>query len=153
VRRTIDELYAEACARLDRLEPRHAFAEVRAGALTVDIRTPDARRATGAVPGSLHIPRTVLEWRVDPDSQWRNPYVGGLETRLILLCDHGFSSALAAAGLRDIGFARATDVVGGFAAWLAAGLPVVPARELAADELPGLGPPEQTFETPSHAPA
>ncbi|HZO49642.1 MAG TPA: rhodanese-like domain-containing protein, partial [Gaiellaceae bacterium] len=129
MRRSIDDVYAAACARLDRLDPRSALAEAEAGALVVDIRAQDARRVTGTVPGSLHIPRTVLEWRVDPDSAWRNPHVRGLDARLILICDHGRSSALAAAGLRELGFARATDVAGGFEAWLAARLPVVPARE------------------------
>jgi rhodanese-related sulfurtransferase len=66
----------------------------------------------------------VLEWRVDPHSTWRNPAVGGLETRLVLMCADGWSSSLAVASLRRLGFAGATDVVGGFRAWAAAGLPV-----------------------------
>jgi len=146
-------VYADACARLDRLDPRRALAEAEAGALVVDIRAADARRGTGTVPGSLHIPRTVLEWRVDPESPWRNPHVGGLDARLILICDHGCSSALAAVSLRELGFSRATDVAGGFEAWLAAGLPVVPAREAPPGEIPGLGPPDQPLPAPTHASA
>ena len=79
------------------------------------------------VPGSLQIPRTVLEWRLDPDSAWRSPHAPALDEPVILLCDHGESSSLAAATLVELGFTKAGDVVGGFAAWAAAGLPVVPA--------------------------
>jgi len=84
----------------------------------------------------------VLEWRLDPDSPWRNPRVGGLDARLILLCDHGCSSALAAATLVDLGFERVADVAGGFEAWQAAGLPVVRPRDPVAGELPGAGLPD-----------
>jgi Rhodanese-like domain len=69
------------------------------------------------VPGSLHIPRTVLEWRLDPDSAWRNPHAGGLDQELVLICDHGCSSLLAAATPADLGFTRVGDIIGGFAAW------------------------------------
>jgi rhodanese-related sulfurtransferase len=126
-RRTLEDIYAEACARLDRVTPSQAQAEMQAGAVLIDVRTPDNRERDGIVPGSLHIPRTVLEWRLDVDSPWRNPHVGGLDTRLIVFCDHGYSSALAAATLREIGFERATDLAGGFAAWREAGLPVADA--------------------------
>lgn len=90
--------------------------------------------------GSLHIPRTVLEWRLDPDSEWRSPHAPGLDERVIVLCDHGESSSLAAATLVELGFTRAGDVVGGFAAWIEAGLPVVPAPPETAGP-PGLMPP------------
>jgi rhodanese-related sulfurtransferase len=126
-RRTLDDLLAVARARIDRLDPHEALAAVEAGALLVDIRSQDARDRDGVVPGALHLPRTVLEWRVDPDSPSRDARVGGLDARLILLCDHGYSSSLAAATLVELGFARAGDVVGGFEAWRAAGLPVVQA--------------------------
>ena len=121
---TLEELLAAACARISRLEPRDAFAAAASGALIIDIRSHDARRDDGIVPGSLHIPRTVLEWRVAPGGEFRNPHVGGLEQRLVLLCDHGCSSALAAATLVDLGFASAGDVIGGFVAWQETGLPV-----------------------------
>ncbi len=84
------------------------------------------------------MPLSVLQWRVDPDSDWRNPHVGGLDTRLILICDHGESSSLAAASLRELGFTRAGDVIGGLEAWLAAGLPVTEAPP-AGGGLPGRG--------------
>jgi rhodanese-related sulfurtransferase len=92
------------------------------------------------VPGSLLIPRTVLEWRLAADSEWRSPHAPGLDEQVIVLCDHGESSSLAAASLVALGFTRAGDVVGGFAAWVAAGLPVVPAPP-AGNGLPGMSPP------------
>lgn len=141
-RRTIDDAYAEACARLDRLTPAQASMEAAAGALVVDIRTPDNRRRDGIVPGSMHIPRTVLEWRVDIDSPWRNPHLAGVDQRLILLCDHGYSSALAASSLRDLGFERTTDVIGGFEAWRAEGLPTRGCPRRRPGGLEGAGPPD-----------
>ena len=141
-RTTVAQLFEEACVRIERLEPVDAHLEAQNGALIVDIRDADARRRDGIVPCSLHIPRTVLEWRVDPESEWRNPYVGALDTKLILLCDHGYSSALAASALVALGFSSAADVVGGFEAWRTAGLPVGAARDRSGEVLPGLGPPD-----------
>jgi rhodanese-related sulfurtransferase len=143
-RRTIDELYAEAAARIERLEPAAALAAQGEGAVLVDIRSDSARERDGIVPGSLHLPRTVLEWRLDPASAWRSPHAPGLDERVVVLCDHGFSSVLASAVLADLGFARAGDVVGGFAAWHAAGLPVssIAARRRGSDEPTGMGPPD-----------
>jgi rhodanese-related sulfurtransferase len=120
-RRTLDDLLREARALIERLEPAEAWAATEQGALIVDTRVD---RTAGIVPGSLHVPLSVLQWRVAPESAWRNPHVGGLDTHLILICDQGESSSLAAASLRELGFTRVGDVVGGFEAWLAAGLPV-----------------------------
>ncbi len=125
-RRTLDDLLAAARARIERLEPTAAFTAVEQGALLIDIRADVDRERDGIVPGSLHIPRAVLEWRLAPDSAWRSPHVGGLDDRIVLLCDHGCSSVFAAASLVDLGFGRTGDVVGGFAAWCAAGLPTMP---------------------------
>jgi rhodanese-related sulfurtransferase len=143
-RRTLAELLAEAEERIERLDPADAAAALREGALLVDIRSAEDRERDGIVPGSLHVPRTVLEWRLDPDGVWRTPHVVGLDDRLLLICDHGCSSVLAAAALVDLGYARAGDVVGGFAAWRDAGLPVrpAPARRRGPEELPGMGQPE-----------
>ncbi len=112
------------------------------GALLVDIRSDLARERAGIVPGSLHIPRTVLEWRVAPDSAWRNPAIPLSGQQLVLICDHGCSSALAAATLVELGYGSAGDVIGGFAAWSEAGLPVdtAPPPRLPG-ELPGMGTP------------
>jgi rhodanese-related sulfurtransferase len=142
-RRTLDELIAEARARIDRLTPAEAQAAVDEGGLIVDIRSADARGRDGIVPGSIHVPRTVLEWRLEPDGAWRNPHVAGVERRLVVLCDHGYSSIFAAAILVELGYARTGDVVGGFEAWVAAGLPVAPApADHEAAELPGMGGPD-----------
>jgi rhodanese-related sulfurtransferase len=139
--RTLGELYAAACAAIDRFEPHEAHAAAQRGALIVDIRSDTSRARDGVVPGACHIPRTVLEWRVAPDSAWRSPHVGGPEQSLILLCDHGFSSALAAAGLRALGLAGTGDVIDGFVGWRAAGLPVAPAPP-PFDGVPGTAPPD-----------
>jgi MFS family permease len=143
-RRTAAELLAEARRRIaPRLEPGQAHLASARGALLVDLRSQDERRGAGVVPGSLHIPRSVLEWRVDPDSGYPNPHVGGLERQLVLFCAEGYSSSLAAATLRDLGRTDTTDIIGGFAAWKAAGHPV---RSVISDEdaseLSGMGPPE-----------
>ncbi|MDX6424633.1 MAG: hypothetical protein QOD52_38 [Gaiellaceae bacterium] len=136
-RLTLDELLQEARAKIERFEPADAWAATQTGALIVDTRVD---RAAGIVPGSLHVPLSVLQWRVAPESAWRNPHVDGLDTRLILICDHGESSSLAAASLRQLGFTRVGDVVGGFEAWLAAGLPVAEPPPPAAG-LPGMDSP------------
>ncbi len=141
--RTLAELLGDASARIERLEPTDAFAAVEAGALLVDIRADSERERDGIAPGSLHIPLTVLEWRLAPDSDWRTPYVEGPEQRIVLLCHHGCSSVLAASTLVELGFSRVGDVVGGFVAWQEAGLPKATApRPRAPNELPGMGPPD-----------
>jgi rhodanese-related sulfurtransferase len=123
-RRTIDDLLAEAQSSLQRLTPAAAAAAVDDGWLLVDIRSADIRAVEGTIPGAVHAPRTVLEWRVDPRSGFQEPAIAGREDRLILICSHGYSSSLAAVALRELGFPATTDVVGGFEAWRAAGLPV-----------------------------
>lgn len=139
----VDGLLAAARARIVRVEPETAWAAASAGsALIVDLRSSDERRRHGIAPGSLHIPRSVLEWRVDRASEWRNPFLEGREQLLLLLCAEGFSSSLAAASLLDLGLEGAGDVVGGFTAWRRAGLPVVPAPADAGDGPPGMGPPD-----------
>ena len=121
--RTLDELLAEASSRIDRLEPIDAAAEMHAGALLVDTRSSDYRRRDGVVPGALHIPRALLEWRLEPGGKSRTPHAPESGARVIVLCQEGFSSVLAAASLAELGY-DAADVMGGFAAWARAGLPV-----------------------------
>lgn len=123
-RTTVQDLLARARSRLQRADPRAAAAEVADGALLIDVRTDDQRREDGEIPGALPIALNVLEWRADPDGEHRDPRIGGLDCRLLVICDQGYSSSLAAARLQDLGFAGATDVVGGFQAWRSAGLPV-----------------------------
>lgn len=126
-RTTIDDLLARARKHLVRVDPEQALAAQRAGALIVDTRSHDDRVRSGTIPGSAHVPRTVLEWRFDPDSPHRNPDVCELGRWVIVVCTDGYSSSLAAATLQELGYRRATDLIGGFTAWKSAGLPVVPA--------------------------
>jgi rhodanese-related sulfurtransferase len=114
-------MLADARARIHRRTPREAAA---CGAQIIDIRPVEQRERDGEVPGALVLARNVLEWRVDPDCAHRDPRVAGLDDEVLVLCDEGYQSSLAAAVLRDLGFARAGDVAGGFQAWRAAGLPV-----------------------------
>jgi rhodanese-related sulfurtransferase len=123
-RQTIHDLLSRTRARYRRLTPAEAFAAMRAGALLIDTRTDTQRRRDGEIPGALVIDRTVLEWRVDPASGATDPTIGGLDAPLILLCAQGYSSSLAVGTLLDLGARRVTDVIGGFEAWRAAGLPV-----------------------------
>lgn len=122
----VDALLADARSRLDRIDAHRAFEEVRDGALLVDIRPAAQREAEGEVHGVLRplvVERNVLEWRFDPRSDACLD-VASLDARVIVLCQEGYTSSLAADALRSIGIGGATDVVGGFAAWRAAGLPV-----------------------------
>ena len=124
--RTINELLADARAGLDRLGPPEALAAMEDGALLIDTRCEDLRRRDGSIPGSIPVPLSVLFWRLDPSSGHDDRALSrARDRRVILLCDHGYSSSLAAATLRELGFTNATDVDGGFQAWLAAGLPIV----------------------------
>jgi rhodanese-related sulfurtransferase len=122
----IDELLTAARARLDRVTPEQAAAAVEQGALLVDIRPRALRAAQGEVPGALLLERTYLEWRCDPTSDARFPEAVDADVAWIVLCQAGFTSSLAAASLHDLGLHRATDVIGGFEAWQAAGLPTQP---------------------------
>ncbi len=124
--RSIDQILAEARDRLDRLGPAEAFAAFSAGAVLVDIR-PEAQRAReGGIPGALIVERNVLEWRFDPASDARLPWVRDYDHEVIVFCSEGYTSSLAAAALQDLGLARATDLAGGFLAWQADGLPTCP---------------------------
>ena len=120
----IDTLLASARSGLDRLGPARARELQQAGALIVDIRPLANRAAEGEIPGAVIVERIHLEWRLAPDSEWRLPGVTP-DTAVIVMCNEGYSSSLAAADLQRLGLARATDLEGGFRAWAEAGLPVV----------------------------
>lgn len=94
------------------------------GSILVDTRDGDVRSRDGCIPDSVHIPLSVLEWRVDPTSGYQSAALAGGEDHLILICHEGYSSSLAAVRLHELGFGNTTDVIGGFVAWAAAGLPV-----------------------------
>ena len=122
----VDELLERARARLERVDPAAARAAIEAGAVLVDIRAESQRARDGVVPGSVFIARNVLEWRCDPDGANRDERVADPGRALIVMCDAGYQSSLAAATLQELGHADATDLDGGFQAWRAAGLPVEP---------------------------
>ena len=118
---------ATARAQLVRLEPAAAHRAMHeGGAILIDTRCAELRQESGTIPGSFHVPLSVLLWRLDPSSEHADPRLADPNRRIILLCAHGYSSSLAAATLQEMGFTGATDVVGGFAAWAADGLPVEP---------------------------
>jgi rhodanese-related sulfurtransferase len=124
-RRTVHDLLDDARARLVRLSPAEASAAVAAGAIIVDIRSELQVARDGRIPGAVHHPRNVLEWRLDPASGHSDPALAGaLERQVIVVCDEGYGSSLAAATLQELGFRGATDLAGGFRAWRDAGLPV-----------------------------
>jgi rhodanese-related sulfurtransferase len=120
----IEDVLAASRAGVHRLTPAELVAAMARGALVVDTRTESHRRAQGEFPGALVIDRTVLEWRLDPTCPWRIPEAAGPDLEVVVVCRHGFSSSLAAASLRAIGLARATDLAGGVEAWIAAGHPM-----------------------------
>ena len=126
----IADLLAEARSGLARLRPEAAFAALTDGAVLVDIRPLEQRIVEGEVPGAIIIGRNVLEWQLDPRSDARIPALARADARIIVMCSESYASTLAAASLRRIGLARATDLEGGFQAWLAAGLPTRPAQSL-----------------------
>lgn len=132
---TIDEILARARSRLTRVTPQRAATEQAEGALLIDIRTSLQRATDGEIPRALVIDRTVFEWRLDPTSPSRVPQATGPDVRVIVICNQGYSSSLAAASLLDLGLVNATDVIGGFEAWKSAGLPVIPGMPM--DRLSG----------------
>jgi rhodanese-related sulfurtransferase len=128
-RRTIDQLLEDARGGLDRLDPGAARQAMGAGARLIDIRSDSQIANDGVVPGALVIARNVLEWRLDPASAYRHPEAPELDDQVILMCNEGYQSSLAAATLQQLGFARATDLDGGFQAWRGSGLPTQAAAE------------------------
>jgi rhodanese-related sulfurtransferase len=126
--RGIDEILADARGRLRRVTPGEAFREQAEGAVLIDIRPAAQRAGQGEIPGSVVVERNHLEWRLDPGCPARLPWVTGYDHRIIVFCMDGYTSSLAAAALHDLGLARATDLIGGFRAWSAAGLPTALAR-------------------------
>ncbi|MBI5157782.1 MAG: rhodanese-like domain-containing protein [Acidimicrobiia bacterium] len=119
-------MLTEARSRIRRATPAETAAALEAGAVVIDVRGPDERVATGEIPGSIPIARSVLEWRCDPAYPWHDARVARPEARVILVCAHGFSSSLAADSLRQLGFTDVGDLIGGIAAWVAEGRPTVP---------------------------
>ena len=138
--RSIGEILAAARGRLSRLTPAEAHAACADGATLIDIRPAAQRAAAGEIPGSVVIERNHLEWRLDPASDARLPWVSGYDLRPIVICMEGYTSSLAAAALQDLGLDRATDVAGGYQAWRQAGLPTARPDERSVEIAPGAGP-------------
>jgi rhodanese-related sulfurtransferase len=122
--RGIAEILEAARVRLHRISPTDAFALQRNGGVLVDIRPQWQRQAEGGIPGTLQVERNHLEWRFDPRSDARLPIADRYDLPVVVLCSEGYTSSLAAAALQELGLWRATDLVGGFGAWKAEGLPV-----------------------------
>ncbi len=122
----IDGLLERVRQGYERVEAREAYGAARAGeALLVDIRYAALRDRDGLIPGALVIERNELEWRLDPRGSHRVPEATGHDLRVVVICNEGYASSLAAASLHQLGLHRATDLVGGFQSWRAAGLPVI----------------------------
>ena len=121
-RRSIDELLTHARSGLRRLSPHEAFAAQQSGAVLVDIRPQANREQEGVIPGAIAIERTVLEWRLDPAGEARLP-IASYDLYVVVVCNDGYSSSLAAATLQQLGIHRATDLDGGYRAWKQANLP------------------------------
>ena len=130
--RSIVDLLATARAGMLRLDPRQAVAAVRQGAVLVDIRPAAQRADEGEVPDALLVERNVLEWRFDPASSARLAIATGYDVSVIIVCSEGYTSSLAAASLQELGLFRATDIIGGYQAWRAIGLPTTAARRSSA---------------------
>lgn len=119
-------MLVQARNRLSRMTPAVAYLAVSGSdAVLVDVRTLDNRARDGRLPDALEIPLNVLEWRLDPASSHRHPRAPDLDEIVVVICEQGYCSSLAAGRLQDLGFTRATDVIGGFEGWQAAGLPTV----------------------------
>jgi rhodanese-related sulfurtransferase len=124
----IDEVLADARRGWVRMEPADAAEAMRDGALLVDTRPVEQRERDGEIAGAIVIDRNVLEWRLDPTGPHCIPEIAGPEQTVIVICNQGYSSSLAAATLHRLGLRNATDVIGGFEAWVACGLQASPGR-------------------------
>jgi rhodanese-related sulfurtransferase len=125
--KTIEQLLQEARALLPyRCTPAEMAKEINAGALVIDIRGDEQQRRDGLITGAMVIRRNVLEWRCDPASPWRHPSISHHRQKIILFCNEGYQSVLAAANLQQLGLTFATDMEGGFTGWKSAGLPTKP---------------------------
>jgi rhodanese-related sulfurtransferase len=126
-RRSVDEMLEAARAGLRRLDPCESFdAAVNGGAVIVDIRPRINQETEGVVPGAAVVERNVLEWRFDPTSDARLP-IARHDLLVIVMCNEGYTSSLAAAALQELGVGRATDMIGGYRAWRSIGLPTAAA--------------------------
>lgn len=117
-RRSIDQVLARARSRLDRVEPGALAAEIAAGAVVIDIRPSEQRIRDGTLPDAIVIDRNVLEWRLDPACEHHIAEIDSYDIRVVIVCNEGYQSSLVAAELHTLGLARATDLIGGYQAWI-----------------------------------
>ena len=120
----VAQVLAAARARYRRLSALEALDAQAAGALLVDVRTAEQRVVDGTVPGAVIVALNHLEWRLDPAEPVTIEAAGDFDRQVVVLCDEGYCSSLAAARLLDLGYRRATDVIDGFVAWRDLGLPI-----------------------------
>ncbi|MFD9904924.1 rhodanese-like domain-containing protein [Streptomyces sp. NPDC059063] len=124
----IDDLLRRVRLGLDRVTPQEAYDIARSEGLLVDIRYAELRERDGLIPGALVVERNELEWRLDPLGSHRAPEAVSHDLQIVVICNEGYASSLAAVSLQQLGLRYATDLVGGFQAWKAAGLPVTEGR-------------------------
>ena len=125
--KTVEQLLQEARALLPyRCSPKETLNEIESGTLVIDIRGDEQQRRDGLIPRAMVIRRNVLEWRCDPASPWRHSSISDHRQKIILFCNEGYQSVLAAANLQILGLIFATDMEGGFTGWKSAGLPTKP---------------------------
>ena len=136
----VDEMVEKARSNYQRVGPFEAAQIGASGGLLVDTRPATQRAEFGEIPGAIVIERNVLEWRLDPTSPHRHEKVTGTDQDIVVVCQSGYASSLAAWSLRQLGLLRATDLVGGYEAWLEAGLPTNLDRSRGLDQVPGVGP-------------
>ena len=125
-RKNINDMVAEAKARIEELSVEQLQAEIEAGDVTViDIRDVRERWERGAIPGAKSMPRGMLEFWFDPESPY---YRAGFEFshRYVLHCAGGARSALAADVLQEIGYTNVAHLTVGFNGWKSAGGDVEP---------------------------
>ena len=136
--KTVEQLLAEARALLPRrFSPEETLREIESGALVIDIRGDEQQRQDGLIPRAIVIRRNVLEWRCDPVCPWRHQLVTDYGQKIILFCNQGYQSSLAAANLQRLGLIHATDMVGGFSNWKQSRLPTTPYKlDASVDETP-----------------
>lgn len=118
-RTTVHDMLWDARAQISRVTARDLAIELAGvwAPLVVDTRTHTDRDRMGVIPGSIHVPRTVLEWHLDPANGYLHPAVTGFDQPLVLVCNGGYSSSLSAASLRQLGFTNVRDLIGGVRAW------------------------------------
>ena len=128
--KTVEQFLDEARALLPhRCSPEETLIEIKAGTMVIDIRGDEQQHRDGLIPGTIIIRRNVLEWRCDPVSPWHHPRITHHGQKIIIFCNEGYQSSLAAANLQQLGMTLATDMIGGFSSWEALGLPTTPYKD------------------------